>query len=202
MEIYNRLREVPEEAKRTISAGKLKGFTDINPMWRLKMLTEVFGPSGQGWKIEIADRWVEAVGNQACVQMIVYLYVKYDGVNWSDPVVGIGGSMLYGKGTGDAVNDEAFKMAYTDAISVACKSLGMAADVYYVKDRTKYEAQAAAQKAEADKQIFLDEISKINSVNELNEWWTKRLPEMPKSAVKDIRDAASKRATVIREAQA
>lgn len=29
-------------------------------------------------------------------------------------------------------------MAYTDAISIACKALGMAADVYFEKDRTKY----------------------------------------------------------------
>lgn len=29
-------------------------------------------------------------------------------------------------------------MAYTDALSVACKSLGFAADIYYENDRTKY----------------------------------------------------------------
>ena len=32
-------------------------------------------------------------------------------------------------------------MAYTDAISVACKSLGFAADVYFANDRTKYSNQ-------------------------------------------------------------
>ena len=30
-------------------------------------------------------------------------------------------------------------MALTDAISVACKALGMAADVYYERDRSKYD---------------------------------------------------------------
>ena len=52
MTIYNKFRAVPQEAQKPISAGKLKNFTDINPMWRLKMLTEVFGPSGFGWYIE------------------------------------------------------------------------------------------------------------------------------------------------------
>lgn len=36
-------------------------------------------------------------------------------------------------------SDECFKMAYTDAISVACKSLGVGADVYWDKDKTKYD---------------------------------------------------------------
>jgi len=36
-------------------------------------------------------------------------------------------------------NDEAFKMALTDAISVACKAIGVAADVYWEGDTTKYD---------------------------------------------------------------
>ena len=29
--------------------------TDINPMWRIKKLTELFGPCGEGWWYEIVD---------------------------------------------------------------------------------------------------------------------------------------------------
>jgi hypothetical protein len=36
-------------------------------------------------------------------------------------------------------------MALTDAISVACKALGMGADVYFEKDRTKYEQPVQEQ---------------------------------------------------------
>ena len=39
---------------------------------------------------------------------------------------------------GAYVSDECFKMATTDAISVACKQLGIGADVYWDKDKTKY----------------------------------------------------------------
>jgi hypothetical protein len=35
-------------------------------------------------------------------------------------------------------------MAYTDAISVCCKLLGMGADVYWSGDRTKYTTSSAA----------------------------------------------------------
>ena len=53
--IYNAVRSVPDIAKRQIGAGRLKGKTDINPMWRLKTLTEQFGPCGFGWKYVITD---------------------------------------------------------------------------------------------------------------------------------------------------
>ena len=50
LELYDSFREVPQEAKKPIAAGRLKGMTDINPMWRIKVLTERFGPCGIGWK--------------------------------------------------------------------------------------------------------------------------------------------------------
>ena len=43
MSLYNRVRQVPEEAKKPFDTGRFKG-TDINPMWRIKVLTENFGP--------------------------------------------------------------------------------------------------------------------------------------------------------------
>ena len=46
---YEKGREVPANAKREIDGGRLKGKTDINPMWRIKKLTELFGPCGIGW---------------------------------------------------------------------------------------------------------------------------------------------------------
>lgn len=141
MEIYNRFREVPQEAKRTISAGNLKGFTDVNPMWRIKKLTEEFGVCGIGWYTEITDKWLETGADGRTAAFVqINLYVKIDG-EWSKPIVGVGGSMFVNIFKGSQTSsDEAFKMAYTDAISIACKALGMAADVYYEKDRTKYNA--------------------------------------------------------------
>lgn len=141
MEIYNRFREVPQEAKRTISAGNLKGFTDVNPMWRIKKLTEEFGVCGIGWYTEITDKWLETGADGRTAAFVqINLYVKVDG-EWSKPIVGVGGSMFVNIFKGSQTSsDEAFKMAYTDAISIACKALGMAADVYYEKDRTKYNA--------------------------------------------------------------
>ena len=43
LKIYNAVRECPKEALKPISAGRLKGKSDINPMWRIKKLTELVG---------------------------------------------------------------------------------------------------------------------------------------------------------------
>ncbi len=143
LEMYNILRVVPNEAKKTSVAGRLKGFTDINPMWRIKMLTETFGMAGFGWYYDIIEqKKIEGCDGQVSVFVDINLYVKV-GDEWSKPISGIGGSSFIAKESrGLYQSDECFKMALTDAIGVACKSLGMGADVYFEKDRTKYDAQS------------------------------------------------------------
>ena len=63
LSIYERVRCVPAEAKKAIEAGRLKGKSDINPMWRIKKLTEVFGPVGFGWYTEVVKTWTEVDEN-------------------------------------------------------------------------------------------------------------------------------------------
>ena len=46
--------------------------------------------------------------------------------------------LIVKESAGLRTDDDAFKKAYTDAISVACKALGIGADVYWEKDPTKY----------------------------------------------------------------
>lgn len=138
LEFYNKLRQVPAEAIKTINAGRLKGMSDINPMWRIKAMTEAFGMCGFGWKYEVTKQWQEAFGQVVKTFCNINLYVKVDG-EWSEPIPGTGGSSFVSiEKTGVYVSDEANKMALTDALSVAMKALGVAADVYYAKDATKY----------------------------------------------------------------
>lgn len=142
LDLYNRFSTVPKEAQKDIKAGRLKGMTDINPMWRIKMLTEQFGICGIGWKYVITDkRILEGANGVVCAFVDIDLFVKVDGV-WSDAIAGTGGSTFVAKeSSGLYTSDECFKMALTDAISVACKALGMGANVYWQDGRTKYTAQ-------------------------------------------------------------
>lgn len=139
MNIYNKYRAVPKEAQREIKAGRLKGMTDINSMWRIECLTKEFGPCGVGWYYTVDEKRLDEGTEGVTVATVeISLYVKNEG-EWSMPIKGIGGSFFTAKESkGLYTSDEAFKMALTDALSVSCKALGIAADVYLSGVRTKY----------------------------------------------------------------
>lgn len=139
LKLYNQVKEVPIAAQKTIAGGRLKGKTDINPMWRIKALTELFGACGVGWKYTITKQWLEnGHGGEIAAFANIELHIKVGG-EWSEPIPGVGGSMFVAQEkNGLYTSDECFKMAVTDAISVCCKALGFGADIYWEKDSTKY----------------------------------------------------------------
>lgn len=139
LELYEAVRSVPPEAQKPIKGGRISGMTDINPMWRIKTLTEHFGPCGIGWHYNVSRKWLESSGSETAAFVDIELYIRVDG-EWSKPIHGTGGSMFATmEKSGIHVSDECYKMATTDAISVACKQLGIGADIYWGSDRTKYD---------------------------------------------------------------
>lgn len=192
MDIYNRVRQVPDEAKKAISAGRLKGMTDINPMWRIKKLTEEFGPCGIGWWTKVTDRWTETVGDETCAFVDLELYIKV-GDEWSKPITGSGGSKLATKErSGIYVSDECYKMAETDALSVACKKLGIGADVYFSADRTKYSQTVDDSKkiGANDVKILMDYLQKngISSQKIIDRYRVKTLSDLTQKRYIEITD--------------
>lgn len=151
LSIYNAVRQVPQNAIKPIESGRLKGKSDINPMWRIKTLTEQFGPCGIGWWYEITNQRLEPHGSSGEVAAFVDIKLYYKmGDQTSQPIPGIGGStFIAAEKTGLHMDDEAFKKALTDAISVAAKAIGVGADVYFAKDATKYGAYEDTPEAPA-----------------------------------------------------
>ena len=187
MYYYQKLRKVPEDAKKPIESGRIKGMTDINPMWRINIMTETFGMCGFGWKYEVTKQWNETYGQVVKTYCNINLYVKVNG-EWSEPIFGTGGSSFVAiEKSGTYVSDENYKMALTDALSVAMKALGVGADVYWSKGAydTKYgnpivqEKNKVKEPEEASdptlglgeieffKQVVKPAIEQSNSVREL-----------------------------------
>lgn len=192
LELYERVRAVPDDAKKPINAGRLKGMTDINPMWRIKKLTEEFGPCGIGWWTKVTDRWTETVGDETCAFVDLELYVKA-GDEWSKPITGSGGSKLATKErSGIYVSDECYKMAETDALSVACKKLGIGADVYFSADRTKYSQPVDDSKkiGANDVKILMDYLQKngISSQKIIERYRVKALSDLTQKRYIEITD--------------
>ena len=149
---YEAGRAVPQNAQKQFNNGSFSG-TDINPMWRIKKLTEMFGPAGIGWYVEVISERAETYGNTVMAIVDLNLYVK-EGGEWSKPIFGTGGNQLVKESkSGLRPSDEGYKMAFTDALSIACKSLGIGADIWYANDVTKYTANSKPQAKPEDKGI-------------------------------------------------
>lgn len=168
MQRWNAMARPPQSALKQIKGGRLQGFTDVNPQWRYQAMTEQFGPCGIGWRYTIDRLWTEpgAEGEVlAFAQVSVYTRADDRPGHESQPIVGIGGNHLIVKeAKGLRNNDECWKMAVTDALSVALKMLGVAADVYAgLWDGSKYvdlKVEKAAEKAEAKATVKTDKETK------------------------------------------
>lgn len=143
MRFYSRVMNTPKEAQKSFNNGRFSG-TDTNPMWRIQKLTEIFGPAGQGWWTQNENFELvpfDKTGEIAVFCTVELVYRDPETHEISAPVKGVGGNMfVVQRKSGLQLSDEAYKMAYTDALSIACKSLGFAHDIYYANDRTKYTA--------------------------------------------------------------
>ena len=162
LDYYNKLKVVPQQALRQIQSGRLRGKHDINPMWRIKVMTEQFGVCGIGWKYVITKQWTETFGSEVKAYCNIDLFIKVNG-EWSDAIQGTGGSSEVSmESKGAYVSDECYKMALTDALSVAMKALGVAADVYFEAGKdiididSKYgvqDSRAAQQQAKTQQPV-------------------------------------------------
>jgi hypothetical protein len=124
--------------------------TDINPQWRIECLTEAFGPCGIGWGLDILETEIIDAGADPERMVSVRVRLWYRPADRPDlqpgeamlpgEIFAYGGSKLVSmERDGPYFNDEAFKMATTDAFSTACKHLGIAADIYAgLWDGSKY----------------------------------------------------------------
>lgn len=202
--IWKTLAQPPKEALKEIKGGRLKGMTDIKPQWRYKAMTEQFGICGVGWKYTITKEWTEQGSHEQVLCFVdVDLFIKVDGA-WSDAIPGTGGSMLVTKeSAGLHTSDEGFKMALTDALSVAMGRIGVAADIYMgnwdgskykdapkglakKKESTFSEKMTAAKKAVGD-EFYQDCLTayKCNTVADVK-------PEDQKEMLNDLRKQRDK----------
>lgn len=141
MRFYGKVQDTPKEAQKPFNNGRFSG-TDINPMWRIKKLTEVFGPAGFGWWTQnVKYNFVDAEQTKETAVFCELELVVIDPKTGTEshPIYGVGGNTFVAqRKSGPQSSDEAMKMAYTDALSIACKALGFSHDIYFQADRTKY----------------------------------------------------------------
>lgn len=137
-ELWDKLgRTDPKHTSKFQRAGGFKG-TAIRPIYSIKRMTEEFGPCGSGWGVNEPSFQVVPAGDET----LVYCTVSIWHGERQNVVFGVGGDKVVAKfSSGLKSDDEAFKKAFTDAITNAMKLIGVGADVHMgLFDDSKYVA--------------------------------------------------------------
>lgn len=140
-------RTDPAHVKKFKRAGGFEG-TAIKPMWSFRRMTEEFGPCGIGWGVWKPEfQVVPGHNNEVLVYCTAAVWYR-QGDEEIQAVFGVGGDKVvthikanqqYNRPERWESDDEAFKKAYTDAITNALKLIGVGADVHMgLFDDSKY----------------------------------------------------------------
>ena len=173
LDYWNKVKQPPQNALKRIEFGYLKGKSDINPQWRLMAMTQAFGTVGHGWTYRIVRTWSEN-GSDGAVMCFAEVAVKtkIDG-EWGEEFYGIGGSEIIEVAkVKPKSNDEGYKKATTDALGVAFKAVGVAADIYfgnYDGSKYLYDIQSAYHDEDELAQNFEKAKERINSAKSINQ---------------------------------
>ena len=157
MKIWDALGKTdPAHTKQFTRAGGFRG-TAIKPMWANLRMTEFFGPCGIGWGMYKPEYQLVEVAEEVLVYCTLNVWYAIDGKERGQ-VYGVGGDKVAVKGKdGIRTDDEAFKKAYTDALSNAMKMIGVGADVHLGQFEDNKYVQSVAEEfkqvvAEVEKQ--------------------------------------------------
>ena len=189
LKLWDAVRRPPEDALKGFKRGGGFAGTAIKPMWSIKIMTEHFGPCGEGWGMNEPHFTVHPVGNE----ILVYCTVSVWHTKRENLVFGVGGDkVLISQSSGLRADDEAYKKAYTDALTNALKHLGVGADIHMgLWDGSKYAAENDEQPQEKtiahfppthigtkagtrdDMAALCNEINNIASLKILQAWVTR-----------------------------
>ncbi len=151
----------PSHTSQFMRTGGFKG-TAIKPLYLIHKATEIWGPMGSAWGAETIEHVIHKdmvfikariwyPGDDLKSQTHVGQYKAYV-EHWGGDV------LIKTTKSGERPNDEAFKMAFTDAVGKCLSQLGFSADVHmgrfddskYVESVKKKETAASMKKRFAE----------------------------------------------------
>lgn len=188
----------PSHTKTFKRAGGFSG-TAIKPMWSYKRMTEEFGPCGVGWGLgEPTFQVVPGENKEVLVYCTAMIWYREDDKN--AVVYGVGGDKIvtyikaneqYNRPERWENDDEAFKKAFTDAVTNALKMIGVGADVHmgmfddskyvntmkkeFAEDHKDPEAKPASapknDKARETYTALQNDMRQCKTKDDLGRWW-------------------------------
>jgi hypothetical protein len=142
--LWNRLKRTdPKFTKPFQRAGGFRG-TQIDPTWRMQMMTELFGPVGKGWGYEQLE-WTIAERMIFICARVWYRDPETGEQCWTGPQWGGTEMIRKNRDGSERPDDECFKMSMTDAVGKCLVQIGLGADIYLGQfEDSKYRDEVEA----------------------------------------------------------
>lgn len=140
MNLWNSVCITDPKKVKPITGKSYKG-SSPSPYWLVQRATEVFGPCGDGWGIEIIEQGFQSMNAETMLHSAsIRLWYMKDGRKCSTEHIG-GTLAMYKTNAGKMIyDDDAPKKSVTDAMVKALSFLGFAGDIFSGRwDDWKYQ---------------------------------------------------------------
>ena len=169
MELWRSVCVTDPRAVKPITGKQYKG-NSPKPYWVIQRATEVFGPCGLGWGVQILSERFERFGDEALHIAHVKVWYMQDGKRGEIEQMGQTRAAYTSAAGKHIVDEDAPKKSATDGMVKCLSMLGFAGDIFSGQwDDSKYVAWAAEETARremptvteqqaADIQALIDEV--------------------------------------------
>ena len=169
MELWRSVCVTDPRAVKPITGKQYKG-NSPKPYWVIQRATEVFGPCGLGWGVQILSERFERFGDEALHIAHVKVWYMQDGKRGEIEQMGQTRAAYISAAGKHIVDEDAPKKSATDGMVKCLSMLGFAGDIFSGQwDDSKYVAWAAEETARremptvteqqaADIQALIDEV--------------------------------------------
>lgn len=169
MKLWNQVCVTDPKAVKPITGKQYKG-NSPKPYWVIQRATEVFGPCGLGWGVQVLSERFERFGDEALHIAHVKVWYIQDGKRGEIEQMGQTRAAYTSASGKHIVDEDAPKKSATDGMVKCLSMLGFAGDIFSGQwDDSRYVAWAAEETARremptvterqaADIQALIDEV--------------------------------------------
>ena len=168
MKLWNEVKVTDPAAVKKITGKPYQG-NSPKPYWLIQRATEVFGPCGQGWGVEVKSEGFHRMTDTDVMHtaVVVVWYVQ-DGKRGSIEQMGQTKACYAKSGGGMMLDEDAGKKSVTDGMVKCLSMIGFAGDIFSGQwDDSKY-VEWAAQETEARVNPPIDYLSAIQQAETID----------------------------------
>ena len=211
MKLWQSVCVTDPRAVKPITGKQYKG-NSPKPYWVIQRATEVFGPCGLGWGVQILSERFERFGDEALHIAHVKVWYLQDGVRGEIEQMGQTRAAYTSAAGKHIVDEDAPKKSATDGMVKCLSMLGFAGDIFSGQwDDSKYVAWAAeetrrremptiTEKQAADiaaliQEVGADKVAFLAWVEKMAGYPVPTEQEIPAAAMASVTNALEKKRT-------